>query len=245
MSLRKIMQEENQEARMNKLRLFARRLVIVGLIISIITIILTVIVKAGSYRILSIRTPFFKVLIIIYCIITFAFLIASFFSHKLDAKHEKGFYRFVYFYDLYDFFMKCVCVLTLIMVYAFSFIIVDGPSMEPTYSDNDILIVRTIGYSPKANDVSIIYMEASEELYIKRIVAVPGDVVKYENGTLYVNDKVIIEKDSRWGLSQKSITLGEEEYFIVGDNYSDSYDSRSFGPVKGKNILAKVAFKLF
>ena len=254
------MQEESQVIRLNKLHLFARKLFISGLIISVVTILLTVVIKAGAYKILKIKTPIFQIIIVIYCVLSLAFLIVSYFVKEVNPKKEKNFYRCVYFYDLYDFFMKCICVLTLIMVYAFSFVIVDGPSMTPTYSDNDILIVRTLGYTPKKNDVSIIYMKDSEmedydikesetkdfeELYIKRIVAVPGDVVKNENNTLYVNDEIVIEKNNIWYRSEETITLGHDEYFVVGDNYGNSQDSRTLGVIKEKNILAKVVFKLF
>lgn len=250
-SLKKVMEEKDQEIRLNKLHWFTKKMFIAGVIISLITILLAVVVKAGAYRILSMRMPIFQTLIIIYFFVSVVFLLTSFIVKRVNPNHEKSFYRWAYFYDLYDFFMKCLCVLMLVMVYAFCFVRVKGQSMDDTYHNNDILIVKTVGYKPKVNDVAIVYRSEINDLYIKRIVAGPGDTVSYKNRTLFVNDNVVVEFGKTplncddYVTAYTSFVLGEEEYFIVGDNYTNSIDSRKFGPVLRKDILGKAFFKFF
>ncbi|MCR5307624.1 MAG: signal peptidase I, partial [bacterium] len=165
------------------------------------------------------------------------------------------FYRWAYIYDLYNFFMICISVFLLIMTYLFAFVRVSGPSMKPTYKSGDILACRSIGYKPKNNDPVIVYMKeitGKNELYVKRIVGVPGDVIIFDEElkTISVNGE-IVEKECgywyylAWNNYSNTLTLGEKEYFIMGDNRGDSTDSRKFGPVKRSDIAGKVLFDFF
>ena len=260
MSLKEIANEEDTEVRLNKLHWFLKRKFIIGTIISIITFLLAIVIRAGAYSILSVQMPIFQILVIIYAVFSILCLIIYCYK-KIKEDKEKHFYRWAFFYDLYNFFMECICAFILIMTYLFSFVRVSGPSMKPTYRNGDILACRTIAYKPKRDDSVIVYMKNIEndyayssniqknkakELYVKRIVAIPGDTIEYVDGEIRVNGDVIEKNFSdRWVLKVNTITLKDSEYFIMGDNRGNSTDSRYFGTVHRSDIVGKVMFDLF
>ena len=261
MSLKEIRDEEDDVVRCNKLHWFLKRQLIIGTIISIISFLFIILIKGGAYTVLSTQMPIFLVLIIIYLVASIVMLTFALIIREIKIEKEKYFYRWAYIYDLYNFFMIVICVFLLIMTYLFAFVRVSGPSMKPTYKSGDILACRSIGYKPKNNDAVIVYMKNVEndyaynismyqanELYVKRIVAVPGDTITYDETlkTISVND-VIVEQSygDRWRLKTNTIKLKDDEYFIMGDNRGDSTDSRNFGPVKKSDIVGKVMFDLF
>ena len=101
--------------------------------------------------------------------------------------------------------------------------------------------------SPKQNDVVVFLPKGNERshFYIKRVVACPGDRVKVEDKILYVNDvpsTIIVSEINDAGIAMSEITLGEDEYFCMGDVPSISEDSRNanVGVVKKNYILGKV-----
>ena len=125
-----------------------------------------------------------------------------------------------------------------------------GDSMESTlYSGQEILIdrFRYVISSPKSGDVVVFLPNGNEKAhyYVKRVVAVPGDTVLIEKGTLYVNgvkNQWIDERILDAGIAENTLTMGKGEYFCVGDNTNNSEDSRSanIGPVKDEDIIGKV-----
>lgn len=263
MSLKEIDKETDDVVRCNKLHWFLKRKLIIGTIIAIITYLFAILIKAGAYKILSIQMPIFKILIIIYGVSSIIMLLFILIVREIKLEKEKYFHRWASIYDLYNFFMIVICVLLLLMTYLFAFVRVSGPSMRPTYKNNDILACRSIGYKPKRNDSVIIYMKnidneyatkrnldenRANELYVKRIVAIPGDTITYDETlkTISVNGTVIEETyGERWALKVNTITLKENEYFVMGDNRGNSTDSRCFGTIKRSDIAGKVLFDLF
>jgi len=130
---------------------------------------------------------------------------------------------------------------------------VKGASMEPTFYDHEYLIVNELIYrmeEPKRGDVIVFkYPRNPEQFFIKRVIALPGESIKIENGSIYI--KKVDSED--WFLLDESEYLDESvktypnfetevlegEYFVMGDNRSSSLDSRIFGAVAKNFIIGK------
>lgn len=132
-----------------------------------------------------------------------------------------------------------------------------GVSMEPTLDNSDKVLINRIVYmvaSPKAGDVVVFLPNGNENshLYIKRVVAEPGDIVLIQNGRLYVNGimeentKIAYDKMTDAGIAANAIILGINEYFVLGDNRNNSEDSRTadIGLVNKQDIEGKAWFFL-
>ena len=127
-----------------------------------------------------------------------------------------------------------------------------GQSMEPTIANNQTMLVKKCAYSfssPKRFDIIVFNKTRSDEThtYVKRIVGLPNDKLKIENGEIFVNNKRL--KDSpitdlitNPGSATEEITLNEDEYFVMGDNCNNSEDSRfaNVGIVKTEDIEGKI-----
>ena len=111
-----------------------------------------------------------------------------------------------------------------------------GPSMLGTLAEGDEVLVNRFVYKltqPKTNDIVVFFPNGNEKshLYIKRVIGVPGDTVQIKNGTVYVNGKVFDEKIEAASiehaeLAEDEIEVGEDEFFVLGDNRNNSEDSR-------------------
>lgn len=122
---------------------------------------------------------------------------------------------------------------------------VDGASMDKTLENGQILLLYKLG-NIKRFDIVVLDEEIEDEIIIKRIIGMPNDTIEIKNGVLYINDEEI-EEEYAYGQTSDydKITLGEDEYFILGDNRPISKDSRYFGPVKEEEIIGKVIFRLW
>ena len=136
-----------------------------------------------------------------------------------------------------------VVVIVLLKIYVISPIRVNGTSMDPTLKNGDIMILNKIGYRiTKIKRFDIVVIKYKDELLIKRVIGLPGEKIKYENNTLYVNDKALDEefdKTYTYNFSIKEIgstTVPEDSYFVLGDNREVSKDSRSIGFIDREDI---------
>ena len=128
---------------------------------------------------------------------------------------------------------------------------VSGSSMETTLSDGDQLIVDKISYQfrePERFEIIVFpYQYEAGTYYIKRIIGLPGETVQILDGSVYINGEKLEEHYGNEvmeeaGIAAEPVTLGVDEYFVLGDNRNQSEDSRfaDMGNVKLEDIEGKV-----
>lgn len=133
---------------------------------------------------------------------------------------------------------------------------VSGSSMENTLHHGDNLIVDKITYrfaDPRRYDIIVFPFRYEENVYyIKRIIGLPGETIQIEDGTIYVNGEVLYESYGREvmksaGLAADPVTLGEDEYFVLGDNRNDSTDSRdpNVGVIHRDEIIGRAWMRIW
>lgn len=139
----------------------------------------------------------------------------------------------------------------LLIVFFRSFIfqnyIVEGSSMVPTLTTQERLIVSRLSYilgEPQRGDVIVFqYPYDPQRDFVKRIIGLPGETVTITNGVVFINGKPIPDESAyveHMSMETKPpVTLGDDEYFVMGDNRPGSSDSRSWGALTGKNIIGK------
>lgn len=146
---------------------------------------------------------------------------------------------------LIGFVLSCI-ILTFVRIS-----VVAGSSMDTTLHDGQRLIVSRMAYiknNPKRGDIVIAKSDKLDVDYIiKRVIGLPGDTIEIKNNKLYINnekinesyikEKMINNEDNKW-------ILGENEYFLCGDNRNNSLDSRVLGPFEKSQIFGKVVFDL-
>lgn len=134
--------------------------------------------------------------------------------------------------------------------------IVEGDSMLPNFHDGEYLIVDEISYrfkEPQRGDVIVFHSPTQEGIFlIKRIIGLPGETVKIENGKILLNsfgERIILdEKYLPEGIKTSpdiSFDLGENEYFVLGDNRDRSSDSRLWGTLKKEKITGRAFLRLW
>lgn len=137
--------------------------------------------------------------------------------------------------------------------------LVNGASMEPTYSDGHYLLVDELTYrfhSPSRGDAIVLRYPGNEKtFFIKRIVGLPGERITITNNIVAVSDPehpqesiVIKEPYLPTGTitsGDQEILLGDDEYFVMGDNRSNSFDSRNWGPLTEDHIIGLVRLRVF
>ena len=143
----------------------------------------------------------------------------------------------------------------LINSFVFFFARVEGSSMLGTLKDGEVLFVWRAGYvfgQPQRGDIVIChypktkdggYLDQKNTCYVKRVIGLPGDTVSIRQGTVYINGEALkesyLETERTDSQSMEAVVLGEGEYFLMGDNRSDSTDSRRMGAVERGKILGK------
>jgi len=149
-----------------------------------------------------------------------------------------------------------VAIVLPIRFFIFQPFIVSGGSMYPNFENSDYLIVDEISYKikdPQRGEV-IVFRAPNQpsSRYIKRIIGLPGEIVEVSKGTVVIFDqggekKTINETaylpDLLMTPGQVKILLGEDEYFVLGDNRMLSSDSRSWGALPRKNIIGRALLR--
>lgn len=134
--------------------------------------------------------------------------------------------------------------------------LVDGRSMDPTFATGDYLIVDKFSYrreGPKRNTVLVFkYPGNTSKSFIKRVIGLPGETVVIKDNTVTIINSENpngIQIDQSYVVHElpenSTKTLGGDEYFVMGDNRAESFDSRYWGPLNKKYILGKPVIQLW
>ena len=149
------------------------------------------------------------------------------------------------------------CLVFLVTTYVGQRTRVEGHSMEPALSDGDNLIVDKISYrfhDPARFDIIIFpYQWEPNTYYIKRIIGLPGETIQIDDeGNIYIDGEVLqehygLERIKNPGSAREPITLGEDEYFVLGDNRNNSEDSRftQVGVIHRDDIVGRAWLRIY
>lgn len=153
--------------------------------------------------------------------------------------------------DTYVFFVNAFIIISVMSCLLFKIGLVSGFSMYPTFESNDLVIVNVTSSAKSSLKVGdIIAVKSEDGFVVKRLWGVEGDTISYTtdsfslNGEVYTYDDTFAYSPKSISFVSNSFTLGTNEFFIMGDNFKDSKDSRVYGAVTGDNILGKVVYNI-
>lgn len=163
--------------------------------------------------------------------------------------------------DLY-FWLQALVMALVVLILIFTFvgriITVDGPSMLPTLHDGDVMLLRSIGYTPEQGDVVVLTKDFDsyvDQPIVKRVIAVGGQTVRidYDESKVYVDgaalDEPYILESVMYRRSDgiEELTVPEGSVFVLGDNRNNSSDSRHYelGAIDNRYILGEAVMILF
>lgn len=149
-----------------------------------------------------------------------------------------------------------ILAVVLIRIFIFDPVRVDGPSMDNTLKDGQVLILNKIGYKKdkiKRYDIVVadVTINGKKERIVKRVIGLPNETIYAKDGKVYVNDK---EVDSSFASTMTDdfsiednglVKIPGDSYYIMGDNRAVSLDSRTFGPVKEDQIVGKASIVIW
>ncbi|MFA6918944.1 MAG: signal peptidase I [Patescibacteria group bacterium] len=152
-----------------------------------------------------------------------------------------------------------IVVISFVIILAVRFFLMEpfyvkGASMEPNFYDHQYLVIEKLSYrfdAPKRGDVVVFrYPADPKQFFIKRVIGLPGEHIRVEAGGVYLagKDSDLLIPESYIPTTTKTelplkgygdVTLGSDEYFLLGDNRTESLDSRVFGPVKKDFLIGR------
>ncbi len=159
------------------------------------------------------------------------------------------------FKEILTFVILAVLIVLPIRLFVAQPFVVEGESMHPTFENGDYLIVDELTYrfeSPKRGDVIVFRYPGDPSIfYIKRIVALPGESVSISHGVvsitktdgtkLTLTEPYVVAEDASYSATTH---LGNDQYFVMGDNRPNSSDSRVWGPLPANDIVGRPAVRL-
>ena len=166
----------------------------------------------------------------------------------------KKFFRGVglFFWDILQMAVLAATIFIISYLFFFQPHQVIGNSMGPNFEDREYLLTDKISYrfhKPQRGDVVIFKSPPDPEKdYIKRIVGLPGEKIKIQGGKVFINDRLLNENYLSPGTpvspgvflrEGQEVKIPDDSYIVLGDNRSNSFDSRSWGPVPAKDIIGR------
>lgn len=175
-----------------------------------------------------------------------------------NQNNGRGMKRYLSFsFEILKIALIALVIVLPIRYFLFQPFVVKGESMSPNFEEGDYLIVDEISYrfsNPERGDVIVFkYPKDTSQRFIKRLIGLPGETVVIKNGevsvTSPVGQNVILDEnylpENLKTYGDTNTTLGANEYFVMGDNRTYSYDSRSWGVVKNSYIIGKALLRLY
>lgn len=173
------------------------------------------------------------------------------------------------FFEMVKVIALAIVIIIPIRVFLFQPFFVQGASMEPNFEDGEYLIISEFGYKhtdipgigsveqfrelDRQEPIVFRYPKNPSQFYIKRIIGLPGESVAIRNGQVYIYntvhhdgyklDESVYLDPGVATTDMPKLTLGEDEYFVMGDNRSFSYDSRAFGPIHRRDLIGRVLLR--
>lgn len=138
----------------------------------------------------------------------------------------------------------------LIRYFLFKPFYVKGQSMEPTFYEHEYLIIDELTYrfrEPERGEIVVFRAPGEQkDYYLKRVIGLPGERVKIEGRQIVISNSdypqgIVVQEEylDEETLGSRTVTLAPDQYFVLGDNRSASYDSRQFGPIHRSAIIGR------
>lgn len=164
-------------------------------------------------------------------------------NHEVTILGQVG----LFFLELVKIVVLSGITIILVRYFLFKPFYVKGESMIPTFYEKEYLIVDELSYrfrDPKRGEVIVFRSPTSpEDFYLKRVIGLPGERVRVENGNVIVCKVECVVLDETYTdvitTGDVAFTLGADQYAVFGDNRSASYDSRKFGPINKEDIQGR------
>lgn len=165
----------------------------------------------------------------------------------------------LFFWELIKVFLLAVVIIVPIRYFLVQPFFVRGASMEPNFSNGEYLVVDELSYrfrEPQRGEVVVFRFPAQpSQFFIKRIVGLPGDTVRIEEGRVVIHntdhpegavldESLYLPGQTRTG-GQNAVELGPHEYFVLGDNRAASSDSRMWGVLPHAAIIGRTWIRAF
>ncbi len=136
-----------------------------------------------------------------------------------------------------------IIAVILLRMFVITPVCVDGNSMLPTLKNGEILLLKK--YDKSIERFDIVVLNYNGQKLVKRVIGLPGETILYKDNKLYINNEEIKDVQTGYRTSDFSYVVGEDAYFVLGDNRVDSLDSRIFGEVSKDNIDGVTSFAIF
>jgi len=140
-----------------------------------------------------------------------------------------------------------IIVVIIIRIFIFTPVVVNGPSMMNTLHNGDVMILDKIGMKLGGiKRFDIVVIQTGKTKIIKRVIGMPGETISYHDNKLYINGKEVSDNHSNEiTYDFEEVKIPDGEYYVLGDNRTDSVDSRILGTIPKNEILGHATFIIY